>query len=142
MADTRVDVVIISVEGDVVLLSEDGKLRAATAEEKLYPGDKIITADNSAVTVNLSNGEEHLPAGSTALVVVDPETGEVSLNIQSLAGQSEIDGELSAIEQLILAGADPTELLEETAAGAQGGNGAASNSGFSALGEISAAPSR
>ncbi|WP_271271532.1 tandem-95 repeat protein [Aliamphritea hakodatensis] len=136
MADTRVDVVIISVEGDVVLLSEDGKVRAATAEEKLYPGDKIITADNSAVVVDLSSGEARLPAGSTALVVTDPETGETSLNIQTLAGQSEIDGELSAIEQLILAGADPTELLEETAAGAQGGNGVASDGGFNTLGEI------
>ncbi len=136
MVDTRNDVVIISVEGDVILLSEDGKLRAATAEEQLHPGDKIITADNSAVVVSLSNGEERLPSDSTALVVVDPKTGDVSLNVQSLSGQSEIEGELSAIEQLILAGADPTELLEETAAGAQGGNGAASDGGFNTLGEI------
>ncbi|WP_261842215.1 Ig-like domain-containing protein [Aliamphritea ceti] len=137
MENTRIDVTILSVEGDVVLLSEEGTLRVAVAEELVFPGEKIIAADNSAVVVNLNGADERIPSDSSALVVIDPETGEVRLNIQRLSDQSEINGELSAIEQLILAGADPTELLEETAAGPQSGNGPASAGGFDSLGEIS-----
>ncbi|WP_315983046.1 retention module-containing protein [Aliamphritea spongicola] len=113
---------VVSVEGDVVVLDTAGSMRAVQINDQLQPGEKLITSGDSEAVVSLG-GEtvEQLPSDSVALVVIDPETGEVYLNIQTLLEQSQDEeSELSEIEQLILAGADPTELLEETAAGGEG----------------------
>ncbi|WP_261844533.1 retention module-containing protein [Aliamphritea ceti] len=129
---------VVSVEGDVVVLDVNGKMRAVQVNDQLQPGEKVITSGNSAAVISLDeNNIEQLPSDSVALVVVDPETGEVHLNIQTLLEQSQDENsELSAIEQLILAGADPTELLEETAAGGEAGGAAPASDGFSGLGEV------
>ncbi|MBN3564871.1 retention module-containing protein, partial [Aliamphritea spongicola] len=129
---------VVSVEGDVVVLDTAGSMRAVQINDQLQPGEKLITSGDSEAVVSLG-GEtvEQLPSDSVALVVIDPETGEVYLNIQTLLEQSQDEeSELSEIEQLILAGADPTELLEETAAGGEGGGTAPANDGFTGLGEV------
>ena len=129
---------VVSVEGDVVVLNAAGEMRAAQINDQLQPGEKVITSENSEAVINLGDRTvEQLPSDSVALVVIDPETGEVYLNIQTLLEQSQDEeSELSEIEQLILAGADPTELLEETAAGGEAGATAPANDGFTGLGEV------
>ena len=53
-------------------------------------------------------------AETAATLEVDPQTGDVILAIHTLGTQG---ADIASIQQAILEGQDPTELLEETAAG-------------------------
>ena len=109
------EVVVINVSGEVVAVTAQGEERAVAVGDKLQAGEMIIAPAESSVEINLGKAEtETVPAETAAILEVDPTTGEITLVIHTLGSEGI---EVADIQQAILEGQDPTELLEETAAG-------------------------
>ncbi|WP_188885275.1 retention module-containing protein, partial [Amphritea balenae] len=116
---------VVQITGEVVVVDAQGIERNLTAGDKLQAGDMIITRAESSAELNLGKEQpESVPADTAAVLEVDPTTGEITLVIHSLGTEGI---EIADIQQAILEGQDPTELLEETAAG----NTPPTRSGFS-----------
>ncbi|MBT0319931.1 retention module-containing protein, partial [Vibrio campbellii] len=139
------EVVVDAVKGDVYALSLEGKVRAINVGDVLVPGDVIITENGASIEV-IAEGSLYLvdencvaciPAPSleqqpTDAVVQAPVDGQINVD-PTAAADAEFGAEdVAAIQQAILEGADPTAILEATAAGpATGGGGSGSaNAGF------------
>ncbi|UTZ25038.1 retention module-containing protein [Vibrio campbellii] len=139
------EVVVDAVKGDVYALSLEGKVRAINVGDVLVPGDVIITENGASIEV-IAEGSLYLvdencvaciPAPSleqqpTDAVVQAPVDGQINVD-PTAAADAEFGAEgVAAIQQAILEGADPTAILEATAAGpASGGGGSGSaNAGF------------
>ncbi|KGY14199.1 calcium-binding protein [Vibrio tubiashii] len=126
--------VVKEVSGDVVAVKPDGSARKLALGDTVVSGELVIVADKSSILVETPNAAVSLDANTVATESdvhgwgVSPVAGEVEFDLAQL-GEGAIDeDELTAIQDAILAGADPTELLEATAAGA-GASGSA-NGGF------------
>ncbi|WP_299198383.1 retention module-containing protein, partial [uncultured Amphritea sp.] len=116
---------VVSVSGEVVVIDSKGAEHALQTGDQVKDGDMIIVRGGSEAELDLGKAAtETLPEDTTAVVQVDPSTGEIILVIQSL-GAEEVD--VAGIQDAILAGQDPTQILEETAAG----NTPPTRSGFS-----------
>ncbi|WP_372598414.1 retention module-containing protein, partial [Amphritea sp.] len=116
---------VVNISGEVVAVDTQGTERQLDAGAQINPGDMIIVRPNGSAEVNLGQDEtETIPSDTAAVLEIDPQTGEMVLVIQSVGAEGL---EVADIQQAILAGQDPTEILEETAAG----NTAPSRSGFS-----------
>ncbi|MBN0988980.1 retention module-containing protein, partial [Amphritea pacifica] len=116
---------VVRVSGEVVVVDSKGAEHTLKAGEQINPGDMIIVRANSEAELDLGkSATEKLPADTAAVVQVDPETGEILLVIQSVGTES---FDVADIQEAILAGQDPTQILEETAAG----NTPPTRSGFS-----------
>ncbi|MFV8451517.1 retention module-containing protein, partial [Vibrio campbellii] len=139
------EVVVDAVKGDVYALSLEGKVRAINVGDVLVPGDVIITENGASIEV-IAEGSLYLvdencvaciPAPSleqqpTDAVVQAPVDGQINVD-PTAAADAEFGAEdVAAIQQAILEGADPTAILEATAAGPAGGGGGSgsANSGF------------
>ncbi|AXB33018.1 type I secretion C-terminal target domain-containing protein [Vibrio campbellii] len=139
------EVVVDAVKGDVYALSLEGKVRAINVGDVLIPGDVIITENGASIEV-IAEGSLYLvdencvaciPVPSleqqpTDAVVQAPVDGQINVD-PTAAADAEFGAEdVAAIQQAILEGADPTAILEATAAGpASGGGGSGSaNAGF------------
>ncbi|AYO11596.1 retention module-containing protein [Vibrio campbellii] len=139
------EVVVDAVKGDVYALSLEGKVRAINVGDVLVPGDVIITENGASIEV-IAEGSLYLvdencvaciPAPSleqqpTDAVVQAPVDGQINVD-PSAAADAEFGAEdVAAIQQAILEGADPTAILEATAAGPAGGGGGSgsANAGF------------
>ncbi|UMM06417.1 retention module-containing protein [Vibrio campbellii] len=139
------EVVVDAVKGDVYALSLEGKVRAINVGDVLVPGDVIITENGASIEV-IAEGSLYLvdencvaciPAPSleqqpTDAVVQAPVDGQINVD-PTAAADAEFGAEdVAAIQQAILEGADPTAILEATAAGPAGGGGGSgsANAGF------------
>jgi hypothetical protein len=119
------EVSVVELTGDVVVIDAQGAERVVGMGDKVLSGEMVITPEQGNVALNTGKAEpEVVPAKTAAVVEVDPQTGEITLVINALESES-LD--ITAIQQAILGGQDPTEVLEETAAG----NGEPTRSGFS-----------
>lgn len=125
--------VIKEISGDIVIVSPDGKARKAEVGGTVAQNEIVITANQSTILMEAPHAAYHLVSNAMA---VEPElgewnavpiAGEVNFELNNLDANAFGEDELAAIQEAILAGADPTELLEATAAG--GGAGSA-NAGF------------
>ncbi|MCK6261748.1 retention module-containing protein [Vibrio sp. ZSDE26] len=129
----RQDVLIKDVAGDVVVFSVDGSGKKAHIGDTITQGHIVITANNSSITLVNANSELNLNANCVACGDADggwgvaPVAGEVNFDLEQLNNADISEEDLAAIQEAILAGADPTELLEATAAGGAGGS---ANAGF------------
>ncbi|RTE64748.1 retention module-containing protein, partial [Amphritea opalescens] len=116
---------VVSVSGEVVVVDSKGVERVLQSGEQVNPGDMVIVPANSQAEIDLGKAEpETVPADTTAILEVDPTTGEISLVFHSVNAET-LD--VADIQAAILAGQDPTQILEETAAG----NTPPTSSGFS-----------
>ncbi|MDO6420793.1 retention module-containing protein, partial [Amphritea sp. 2_MG-2023] len=116
---------VVSVSGEVVVVDSEGVERALQSGEQVNPGDMLIVRANSQAEVDLGKAEpETVPEDTTAILEVDPTTGEITLVFHSVNAEA-LD--VADIQAAILAGQDPTQILEETAAG----NTPPTSSGFS-----------
>ncbi|MCX2790481.1 retention module-containing protein [Vibrio sp. Sgm 5] len=137
-------VIVDAVEGDVYALDLEGKVRAVNVGDTLVPGDVIITENGASIEV-LAEGSLYLvdencvaciPAPTpeavpTEAVVQAPVDGQVNVDPTAAANAEFGAEDVAAIQQAILEGADPTAILEATAAGPGGGGGSGSaNAGF------------
>ena len=109
-------VIVKSVIGQAFAISSDGVRRALLEGDRLFTGDQVLTEPGSAVTLELPNGEL-VSLGESA-----------SWQAGEFAEASPVEP-ISALEQAIADGFDPTTDLEATAAGPGAGSGAGGSGG-------------
>ncbi|WP_437217267.1 Ig-like domain-containing protein [Pectobacterium sp. LFLA-215] len=100
--------VIKFVIGQVFIVALDGSQRLLVAGDRIYSGEEVVTGANGAVSITL-------PDGKTLDLGRDSRWSDVS----SASSQSSADvaNDVAAIQDAIAQGADPTQVLEATAAG-------------------------
>ncbi|ANE57126.1 retention module-containing protein [Methylomonas sp. DH-1] len=125
--------IVKSVSGSARATAADGSIRTLQAGDRVFDTDVLATAAGSSIVVELADGSsvdmganDSMPLGA-ALREQSQEAVAVAPNPTS-AGPSAED-----IQAALLAGADPTQIADPTAAGAPGagpaGGGVAGNEG-------------
>ncbi|CAH6780856.1 Cadherin domain-containing protein [Vibrio chagasii] len=130
---SRQTVVVEATSGNVVVVKPDGSARKVSVGDIIRENEIVITAHDAELFLGVPNGV--VEVGENCVGCVDPElawadapiAGEVNIDMAQADDESFNDDDLAAIQDAILAGADPTQILEATAAG--GGQGSA-NAGF------------
>ncbi|EOX4412222.1 retention module-containing protein [Vibrio alginolyticus] len=132
--------IVNAVKGEVLVLGLDGNVKVIKAGDELRPGEIIITENNASLDVQINNELYLVDANCVAclpvpsseplepVLVQSPVNGLVTFD-PTVIGSADFDAnDIAAIQQAILDGADPTAILEATAAGA-GAEGSA-NAGY------------
>ncbi|WP_133151699.1 retention module-containing protein, partial [Vibrio splendidus] len=130
---SRQAAVVEAVSGEVIVVKSDGSARKVSAGDIIRENEIVITANQAELVLGTPNGVTEV--GSNCVGCVDqglvwtdaPIAGEVNFDLQQADEGDFDDDEFAAIQEAILGGADPTQILEATAAG--GGLGSA-NAGF------------
>ncbi|MCG9640856.1 retention module-containing protein [Vibrio sp. Isolate34] len=125
--------VVEAASGDVVVVKPDGSARKISVGDTIRENEIVITANKSELVLGVQN--DSIPVAENCVGCVDenaawvdaPVAGEVNFNLQQADAETFTEDDLAAIQDAILGGADPTQILEATAAG--GGQGSA-NAGF------------
>ncbi|HHF3198006.1 TPA: retention module-containing protein [Vibrio diabolicus] len=131
--------IVNAVKGEVLVLGLDGKVRSIKAGDELISGEVIITENNASLDVQIHNELYLVDANCVACLpepsfeqpetlLQSPVNGQVTFDPTSIEGANFDANDVAAIQQAILDGADPTAILEATAAGA-GAEGSA-NAGY------------
>ncbi|MBN3192423.1 retention module-containing protein, partial [Pectobacterium brasiliense] len=100
--------VIKFVIGQVFIVALDGSQRLLVAGDRVYSGEEVVTGANGVVSITL-------PDGKTLDLGRDSRWSDVS-NASSQSNADVVD-DVAAIQDAIAQGADPTQVLEATAAG-------------------------
>ncbi|PWC09831.1 hypothetical protein B4923_18235, partial [Brenneria roseae subsp. americana] len=100
--------IIKYVIGQVFVIALDGSQRLLVAGDRIYSGEEIVTGDNGAVSITLPDGRS-LDLGR------DSRWSEVA-GVTSQKTEEAAD-DVAALQAAIEQGADPTQVLEATAAG-------------------------
>ncbi|ELV8771524.1 retention module-containing protein [Vibrio harveyi] len=137
------EVVVDAVKGSVYALTPEGNVREVKVGDILFPDEVVITENGAALEV-IAEGALYLvdencvaciptsspEQDSSDALVVAPVDGKVNVD-PTATGDAEFGEEdVAAIQQAILEGADPTAILEATAAGPGGGGAGSANAGF------------
>ncbi|MEZ9907326.1 retention module-containing protein, partial [Vibrio sp. 10N.261.51.A3] len=125
--------VVEAVSGHVVVVKPDGSARKISIGDIIRENEIVITANKSELVLGVQN--DSIPVAENCVGCIDenaawvdaPIAGEVNFDLQQADAETFTEDDLAAIQEAILGGADPTQILEATAAGA--GQGSA-NSGF------------
>ncbi|HHF2858306.1 TPA: retention module-containing protein [Vibrio diabolicus] len=131
--------IVNAVKGEVLVLGLDGKVRSIKAGDELISGEVIITENNASLDVQIHNELYLIDANCVACLpepsfeqpetlLQSPVNGQVTFDPTAIEGANFDANDVAAIQQAILDGADPTTILEATAAGA-GAEGSA-NAGY------------
>ncbi|HHF3167226.1 TPA: retention module-containing protein [Vibrio diabolicus] len=131
--------IVNAVKGEVLVLGLDGKVRSIKAGDELISGEVIITENNASLDVQIHNELYLVDANCVACLpepsfeqpetlLQSPVNGQVTFDPTAIEGANFEANDVAAIQQAILDGADPTAILEATAAGA-GAEGSA-NAGY------------
>ncbi|WKY59163.1 retention module-containing protein [Vibrio sp. SNU_ST1] len=130
---SRQAAVVEAVSGDVVVVTPDGNPTKVLVGDIIRENEIVITANNAELVLGAPNGE--VLVGDNCVGCIDQElswvdapiAGEVNFDLEQSDDGAFTDDDIAAIQEAILGGADPTEILEATAAGE--GLGSA-NAGF------------
>ncbi|EAQ52855.1 retention module-containing protein [Vibrio sp. MED222] len=130
---SRQAAVVEAVSGDVVVVTPDGNPKKVLVGDIIRENEIVITANNAELVLSAPNGE--VLVGDNCVGCIDQElswadapiAGEVNFDLEQSDDGAFTDDDIAAIQEAILGGADPTEILEATAAGE--GLGSA-NAGF------------
>ncbi|MGX9994385.1 retention module-containing protein [Vibrio sp. JZG120] len=131
--------IVNAVKGEVLVLGLDGKVRSIKAGDELISSEVIITENNASLDVQIHNELYLVDANCVACLpepsfeqpetlLQSPVNGQVTFDPTAIEGANFDANDVAAIQQAILDGADPTAILEATAAGA-GAEGSA-NAGY------------
>ncbi|EKA5862097.1 retention module-containing protein [Vibrio alginolyticus] len=132
--------IVNAVKGEVLVLGLDGNVKVIKAGDELRPGEIIITENNASLDVQINNELYLVDANCVAclpvpsseplepVLVQSPVNGLVTFDPTAIGSADFGANDIAAIQQAILDGADPTAILEATAAGA-GAEGSA-NAGY------------
>ncbi|OEE47821.1 retention module-containing protein [Vibrio anguillarum] len=132
---------VSEVVGDVIAVDAKGNARQVTVGDSLMKGEILITVNHSSVTLFINGqvavveqncvacfGDTVLEHDTSIDLIQFPVAGDINADLTQL-NEANFDADnIAAIQQAILDGQDPTQILEATAAGA-GGEGSA-NAGF------------
>ncbi|MDV5051210.1 retention module-containing protein [Vibrio sp. T13N] len=133
--------IVNAVKGEVLVLGLDGKVRSIKAGDELISGEVIITENNASLDVQIHNELYLVDANCVACLpepsfeqpetlLQSPVNGQVTFDPTSIEGANFDANDVAAIQQAILDGADPTAILEATAAGAGAGAEGSANAGY------------
>ncbi|MCM5510483.1 retention module-containing protein, partial [Vibrio sp. SCSIO 43169] len=129
--------IVEEVNGDVIAVKPDGAARKVIQGETIQSNEIMITARNASVVLSVDGVPSEIDENSISLDLESAETGawhvapvdgDVEFDLDQLGEGALSEDDIAAIQGAILDGADPTQILEATAAGA-GGAGSA-NGGF------------
>ncbi|WP_166358442.1 retention module-containing protein, partial [Pseudomonas akapageensis] len=116
--------IVKSIVGQVVAVSQEGVRRVLIEGDRLFVGDQVDTGLSGAITLELQDGRTLDLGRDTQWSAADPDT-TIALD-ESIAQNAPSVAEL---QQAIMAGADPTQDLEATAAGPTAANAGGSHGG-------------
>ncbi|HHF2902845.1 TPA: retention module-containing protein [Vibrio diabolicus] len=133
--------IVNAVKGEVLVLGLDGKVRSIKAGDELISGEVIITENNASLDVQIHNELYLVDANCVACLpepsfeqpetlLQSPVNGQVTFDPTAIEGANFDANDVAAIQQAILDGADPTAILEATAAGAGAGAEGSANAGY------------
>ena len=109
--------IISALIGTANATATDGTVRTLQIGDKVYPNEIITTGLAGAVEVEFLDGSV-MDLGRNSQAVLDNETFDFDNTTPSAAtADSELFDDIEAIQQALLAGADPTEIADPTAAG-------------------------
>ncbi|MGN7512691.1 retention module-containing protein, partial [Aeromonas salmonicida] len=129
------DVVVTQLKGNIYLVAADGSQKQL-AEGDILPRDAVLITPEGA---SFNGGNQTFTLSPTSEQQAEDETSQAPLLAQNQDVATGTPDEISALQQAILGGADPTQAFEAAAAGgapaAGGGNiggvaGASGNGGF------------
>ncbi|WP_447832734.1 retention module-containing protein, partial [Aeromonas salmonicida] len=129
------DVVVTQLKGNIYLVAADGSQKQL-AEGDILPRDAVLITPEGA---SFNGGNQTFTLSPTNEQQAEDETSQAPLLAQNQDVVTGTPDEISALQQAILGGADPTQAFEAAAAGgapaAGGGNiggvaGASGNGGF------------
>ncbi|HEA3091757.1 TPA: retention module-containing protein, partial [Aeromonas salmonicida] len=129
------DVVVTQLKGNIYLVAADGSQKQL-AEGDILPRDAVLITPEGA---SFNGGNQTFTLSPTNEQQAEDETSQAPLLAQNQDVAAGTPDEISALQQAILGGADPTQAFEAAAAGgapaAGGGNiggvaGASGNGGF------------
>ncbi|WP_275666041.1 retention module-containing protein [Vibrio sp. Isolate23] len=129
--------IVEEVSGDVIAVKPDGTARKVIQGETIQSNEIMITARNASVVLSAGGIPSIVDENSISLGLENVDgnawhstqvNGDVEFDLAQLGEGALSEDEIAAIQGAILDGADPTQILEATAAGA-GGAGSA-NGGF------------
>ncbi len=130
---SRQTVVVEATSGDVVVVNPDGSARKVSVGDIIRENEIVITAHDAELLIGLPSGPVEVEGNCVGCVDQDLAwadaaiAGEVNIDLAQAADDSFTDDDLAAIQEAILGGADPTQILEATAAGSALGS---ANAGF------------
>ena len=130
---SRQTVVVEATSGDVVVVKPDGSARKVSVGDIIRENEIVMTAHDAELLIGLPSGPVEVEGNCVGCVDQDlawadaPIAGEVNIDLAQAADDSFTDDDLAAIQEAILGGADPTQILEATAAGGALGS---ANAGF------------
>jgi len=112
------------VVGEVFAVGEDGLRRPLVEGDRLFVGDRIITA-NGAVDIDLVQGGELTLGRGSEMQLTEQLLADSQDSVSSAPSAADL-ADVEALQQAIAAGEDPTQTAPATAAGpAAGGTGGA-----------------
>lgn len=125
--------IVQQVSGDVVVMRPDGSARKLKAGDTIRDNEIIITSKGAKLVLVQVNGEVNVDENCVGCLDdafawrEQPVGGDVEIDFVQTGNEAFDADNIAAIQEAILAGEDPTEILEATAAGGASGS---ANAGF------------
>ena len=107
--------IVNSVSGNAVAVAADGSERALLAGDSIYPGEIIRTSPDSAIQIAVDGASPITIGGGDSWVA----TSDTYTPTQDFDPTAAASSDIDAIQAAILAGVDPTQNAEATAAGGE-----------------------
>ncbi len=104
-----------SVSGNAVAVAADGSERVLLAGDSIYPGEIIRTSPDSAIQIAVDGASPITIGGGDSWVA----TSDTYTPTQDFDPTAAASSDIDAIQAAILAGVDPTQNAEATAAGGE-----------------------
>jgi hypothetical protein len=125
---SRQAAVVEAVNGNVVVVKPDGSVRKLSVGDIVREDEIAISANDAGLSLSSPNGT--IKVGANCIGCVDEElgwrdtavAGEVNIDLSQAEDGLFTEADLATIQEAILAGADPTQILEAPGAGDAGGS--------------------
>ena len=125
---SRQTVVVDATSGDVVIVKPDGSTKKVSVGDIIRENELVITAHDAELLIGQPSGPVEVEGNCVGCVDQDlawadaPIAGEVNIDLAQAADDSFTEDDFAAIQEAILGGGDPTQILEAPGSGSAGGS--------------------
>ncbi|WP_133154387.1 retention module-containing protein, partial [Vibrio lentus] len=125
---SRQSAMVEAASGDVVVVKPDGSARKVSVGDIIRKNEIVITAHDAELLVGVPSGVVEIEGNCVGCVDQDlawadvPVAGEVNIDLAQAADDSFTEDDFAAIQEAILGGGDPTQILEAPGSGSAGGS--------------------